>query len=216
MKKILLIEDNQDLSREIKKFIENFQYQVKIVESLKEARESLKEKFDIALLDINLPDGQGIEILSLLKIKGIKTIITTVKNDEDFIINSLDNGADDYIVKPFSLAVLRARIDLALRESLIVSDKKIEYKNFLLDKENKYIFLKGQKLDLSVKELDILSLFIKNPHKIFTREFLLERFWDSNENYVNDNTLTVTIKRIREKIKEESITTIRGIGYKLD
>lgn len=216
MKKILLIEDNQDLSREIKKFIENFQYQVKIVESLKEARESLKEKFDIALLDINLPDGQGIEILSLLKSKGIKTIITTVKNDEDFIINSLDNGADDYIVKPFSLAVLRARIDLALRESLIVSDKKVEYKNFLLDKENKYIFLKGKKLDLSVKELDILSLFIKNPHKIFTREFLLERFWDSNENYVNDNTLTVTIKRIREKIKEESITTIRGIGYKLD
>ncbi|MGO3751605.1 MAG: response regulator transcription factor [Peptoniphilaceae bacterium] len=216
MKKILLIEDNQDLSREIKKFIENFQYQVKIVESLKEARESLKEKFDIALLDINLPDGQGIEILSLLKSKGIKTIITTVKNDEDFIINSLDNGADDYIVKPFSLAVLRARIDLALRESLIVSDKKIEYKNFLLDKENKYIFLNGEKLDLSVKESDILSLFIKNPHKIFTREFLLERFWDSNENYVNDNTLTVTIKRIREKIKEESITTIRGIGYKLD
>lgn len=216
MRNILLIEDNKDLSKEIKKYIENFVYEVFIAESLEEAKNKISGDFNIALLDINLPDGQGIEILSLLKEKGIKTIVTTVKNDEEFIVKSLDNGADDYMVKPFSLAVLRAKIDLALREGIIISDEQIKYKDFLLDKVNKCIFQDGKKLDLTPRELEILSLFIKNPHRIFTRDFLLDRFWDSRESYINDNTLTVTIKRIREKIKGESISTIRGIGYKLD
>ncbi len=216
MRNILLIEDNKDLSKEIKKHIENFEYKVFIAESLEEAKNKLSGDFNIALLDINLPDGQGIEILGLLKEKGIKTIVITVKNDEEFIVRSLDNGADDYMVKPFSLAVLRARIDLALRQEIIISDNQIKYKDFLLDKVNKCIFQGGKKLDLTPKELEILSLFIENPHRIFTRDFLLDRFWDSRESYINDNTLTVTIKRIREKIKGESISTIRGIGYKLD
>lgn len=216
MKKILLVEDNRDLSIEIKKYIEKFNYSITIVETLTECKNIVKEKFDLALLDINLPDGLGIDILSLLKEKNIKTIIITVKNDEDFIVRALDSGADDYMVKPFSLAVLRARIDLCLRNSLIYSEKNILYKDYLLDEENRVIFFSGEKLDLTAREFDILTLFIKNPHRIFTREYLIERFWDIRENYVNDNTLTVTIKRIREKLKGETISTIRGIGYKFD
>lgn len=216
MSKILLIEDNLDLSREIKKYIDKHGHDVYLSANLSDAKKCINSSFDIAILDINLPDGQGIEILSLLKENGIKTIIITVKNDEDFIVNTLDSGADDYIVKPFSLSVLRARIDLALRNNLIFSDNQVKYKRFTLDEENGYILLDDKKLDLTAKEMQILSLFIKSPHKIFTRDFLLERFWDSRENYINDNTLTVTIKRIREKIKGESISTIRGIGYKLD
>lgn len=216
MKKILLIEDNRDLSKEIIKYIEKHKYKIFLSESLEEAKSKLKDHFDVALLDINLPDGRGIEILKLLKEKGVKTIITTVNNDEEFIVKALDSGADDYIVKPFSLAVLRARIDLALRNKLVISDNKIKYNNFILDEVNKCIFLNKEKLDLTPKELEILSLFIKNPNRIFTREFLLNRFWDSREKYVNNNTLTVTIKRIREKIQGETISTIRGIGYKLN
>lgn len=216
MKKILLIEDNRDLSKEIIKYIEKHKYKIFLSESLEEAKSKLKDHFDVALLDINLPDGRGIEILKLLKEKGVKTIITTVNNDEEFIVKALDSGADDYIVKPFSLAVLRARIDLALRDKLVISDNKIKYNNFILDEVNKCIFLNKEKLDLTPKELEILSLFIKNPNRIFTREFLLNRFWDSREKYVNNNTLTVTIKRIREKIQGETISTIRGIGYKLN
>ena len=216
MKKILLVEDNKDLSIEIKKYIEKFNYSITIVETLNECKDIIKEKFDLALLDINLPDGLGIDILSLLKEKNIKTIIITVKNDEDFIVKALDSGADDYMVKPFSLAVLRARIDLCLRDSLMYSEKNILYKDYLLDEENRAIFFSGEKLDLTAREFDILALFLKNPHRIFTREYLIERFWDIRENYVNDNTLTVTIKRIREKLKGETISTIRGIGYKFD
>lgn len=216
MKKILLVEDNRDLSIEIKKYIEKFNYSITIVETLNECKHIMKEKFDLALLDINLPDGLGIDILSLLKEKNIKTIIITVKNDEDFIVKALDSGADDYMVKPFSLAVLRARIDLCLRDSLMYSEKNILYKDYLLDEENRAIFFSGEKLDLTAREFDILTLFIKNPHRIFTREYLIEKFWDIRENYVNDNTLTVTIKRIREKLKGETISTIRGIGYKFD
>lgn len=216
LSKILIIEDNKELSIEIKKYIEKFENEITLVESIAEAMSAIKEDFDLALLDINLPDGDGMKILSLLKEKNIKTIITTVKNDEEFIVKALDEGADDYIVKPFSLAILRARIDLALRDKMTISSSKIQYNNFILDEDNVVICYKNENLDLTKMEFDILSLFIKNPHKIFTRNLLLEKFWDNRGAYVNDNTLTVTIKRIREKISGESITTIRGIGYRLD
>lgn len=216
MHPIILIEDNEDLSKEIKKYMEKLTYQVSIAENIEEAKALLQEPFDIALLDINLPDGSGMDILDLLKSKGIKTIIITAKNEDAFIVQALDSGADDFMVKPFSLAVLRARVDLALRESLDISENQVRYKNFLLDETNQYILLSGEKLDLTVKEMALLALFIKNPHRLFTRDYLLEKFWDTRERYVNDNTLTVTIKRLREKIKGEAITTIRGIGYKLD
>lgn len=216
LSKILIIEDNKELSIEIKKYIEKFENEITLVESIAEAMSAIKEDFDLALLDINLPDGDGTKILSLLKEKNIKTIITTVKNDEEFIVKALDEGADDYIVKPFSLAILRARIDLALRDKMTISSSKIQYNNFILDEDNVVICYKNENLDLTKMEFDILSLFIKNPHKIFTRNLLLEKFWDNRGAYVNDNTLTVTIKRIREKISGESITTIRGIGYRLD
>lgn len=216
MHPIILIEDNEDLSKEIKKYMEKLAYQVSIAENIEEAKALLQEPFDIALLDINLPDGSGMDILDLLKSKGIKTIIITAKNEDAFIVQALDSGADDFMVKPFSLAVLRARVDLALRESLDISENQVRYKNFLLDETNQYILLSGEKLDLTVKEMALLALFIKNPHRLFTRDYLLEKFWDTRERYVNDNTLTVTIKRLREKIKGEAITTIRGIGYKLD
>lgn len=216
MHPIILIEDNEDLSKEIKKYMEKLAYQVSIAENIEEAKALLQEPFDIALLDINLPDGSGMDILDLLKSKGIKTIIITAKSEDAFIVQALDSGADDFMVKPFSLAVLRARVDLALRESLDISENQVRYKNFLLDETNQYILLSGEKLDLTVKEMALLALFIKNPHRLFTRDYLLEKFWDTRERYVNDNTLTVTIKRLREKIKGEAITTIRGIGYKLD
>ncbi len=216
MHPIILIEDNEDLSKEIKKYMEKLAYQVSIAENIEEAKALLQEPFDIALLDINLPDGSGMDILDLLKSRGIKTIIITAKNEDAFIVQALDSGADDFMVKPFSLAVLRARVDLALRESLDISENQVRYKNFLLDETNQYILLSGEKLELTVKEMALLALFIKNPHRLFTRDYLLEKFWDTRERYVNDNTLTVTIKRLREKIKGEAITTIRGIGYRLD
>lgn len=216
MRKILLIEDNTDLSSDIKAYIERFDYVVSVAGSLGEGQALLKEGFDLALLDMNLPDGDGLILLKAFQEAGIKTIITTVKNDENFIVACLDQGADDYMVKPFSLALLRARIDLALRDLVTISDDQVRYKDFLLDMGNWAIFYQGEKLDLGPKEFDLLALMLQHPHRIFTRDFLLGRFWDDVGAYVNDNTLTVTVKRIREKIGKDCISTIRGIGYRLD
>ncbi len=216
MNKILLIEDNIDLSNQIKTYLERYNYDIDIASNIEDAISLIENKYDIALLDINLPDGSGIILLEKLKFHSIKTIITTVKDEEDFIVNALDKGADDYITKPFSLAVLRARIDVILRDIVSINNSKIEYRDFTLDKDNLKIIYKDKIVDLTVKEFEILSVFIENPHRIFTRENLLEIFWDTNENYVNDNTLTVTIKRIREKTDKSIIKTIRGIGYRMD
>ncbi len=150
---------------------------------------------DVALLDINLPDKDGQYLIERLKDKDIRVIVTTVKNDEDFIIASLDRGADDYLTKPFSLAILRARIDAVLRTIPLSQDKIITYKDI--------------KIDLNL-------LFIKNPLRVYTRSQLLEMFWEDRDKFVNDNTLTSTIKRIREKLDREVITTVRGIGYRMD
>lgn len=215
MKKILLIEDNTDLANQIKSYLEKENYIVDIATGIQDATRHIKSQYDLSLLDIHLPDGIGIELLSLLKEHRQRVIITTIKDDENFIIQALDNGADDYITKPFSLGVLRARMDACLRNSVHSSDE-IRYKGFVFDKSNGCIFFENKMLDLTPKELELLSLFIQYPHRIFTREYLLKNYWDIHENYVNDNTLTVTIKRIREKTGKESILTIRGIGYRMN
>lgn len=171
---------------------------------------------DVALLDINLPDKDGQHLIERLKDKDIRVIITTVKNDEDFIIAALDQGADDYLTKPFSLAILRARIDAVLRTMPISQDKSISYKDIKIDLNQSKVYFKSKLIELTPLEYEILVLFIKNPHRVYTRGQLLEMFWEDRDKFVNDNTLTSTIKRIREKLDREVITTARGIGYRMD
>ena len=215
MKKILLIEDNIELSSQIMAYFAGKAYQIDLSVDIKSALDLVDNQYDLALLDINLPDGSGLELLRTLKEKNIRTIIMTVKDEDDFIVHALDSGADDYITKPFSLAVLRARIDLALRDSVIESQGNLKYKDFILDESNIKIYYKNRQIDLTSREYEILKTFLKSPNRIFTRDFLLDYFWDQRENLVNDNTLTVTIKRIREKTFKDAIETIRGIGYRM-
>lgn len=216
MKKILLVEDDKNLSDQISTYLEKNDYQIIKAFSFKEALEKIDLSFDLALLDMNLPDKEGIGLLEICKSKNIKVLILTVKNDEKFIVQALDSGADDYITKPFKLEILRARIDKSLRNIEINKDSKHYFKDLYLDEKKAIFFYKEKELDLTRLEYEILSLFIKNPNRIFTRDFLLERFWDSREKYVNDNTLTTTIKRIRDKSDKKIIKTVRGIGYRMD
>ncbi|ABW18285.1 two component transcriptional regulator, winged helix family [Alkaliphilus oremlandii OhILAs] len=216
MYKILLIEDDKKISMQIREFLEKMDYKVAIANSFEDAIAKINESFDLALLDINLPDKEGTGLLRILKDNKIRVIITTVKNDENFIVKSLDNGADDYLTKPFNLSVLRARIDATLRTFPINSGNKIKYKNFILDIDNGTIYYKGKSVDLAALEFEVLSLFIKNPNRIFTRNQLLTMFWEDRNQFVNDNTLTATIKRIRDKTSISIITTIRGIGYRIE
>ena len=215
MKKILIIEDNEDIGLQLKKYLMKNGYEVDLAKSFYEATYKINIDIDLALLDINLPDKEGQHLIEKLKEKDIRIIVTTVKNDENFIIDALDQGADDYLTKPFSLRVLRARIDAVLRTLPITQDKSISYKDIKIDLNNTEVYFKNKKIDLTPLEYEILLLFTKNPHRVYTRSQLLENFWEDRDKFVNDNTLTSTIKRIREKLDREIITTVRGIGYRM-
>ena len=216
MKSVLIIEDNKEIASQMEKYLVNNGYEVEIASSFYEANYMMNVDMDVALLDINLPDKEGQHLIKKLKDKDIRVIVTTVKNDEDFIIAALDQGADDYLTKPFSLAILRARIDAVLRTIPISQDKSISYKDIKIDLNQSKVYFKGNLVDLTSLEYEILVLFIKNPNRVYTRGQLLEMFWEDRDKFVNDNTLTSTIKRIREKIDREVITTVRGIGYRMD
>ena len=216
MKSILIIEDNKEIALQMEKYLVNKGYEVKLASSFYEANYKMNLDMDVALLDINLPDKDGQHLIKKLKDKDIRVIVTTVKNDEDFIIAALDQGADDYLIKPFSLAILRARIDAVLRTIPISQDKSISYKDIKIDLNQSKVYFKENLVDLTSLEYEILVLFIKNPNRVYTRGQLLEMFWEDRDKFVNDNTLTSTIKRIREKIDREVITTVRGIGYRMD
>lgn len=215
MKKILIIEDNEDIGLQLKKYLIKNGYEVDLAKSFYEATYKINIDIDLALLDINLPDKEGQHLIEKLKEKDIRIIVTTVKNDENFIIDALDQGADDYLTKPFSLRVLRARIDAVLRTLPITQDKSISYKDINIDLNNTEVYFKNKKIDLTPLEYEILLLFTKNPHRVYTRSQLLENFWEDRDKFVNDNTLTSTIKRIREKLDKEVISTVRGIGYRM-
>ena len=216
MKSVLIIEDNKEIALQMEKYLVNNGYEVEIASSFYEATYKMNVDMDVALLDINLPDKDGQHLIERLKDKEIRVIVTTVKNDEDFIIAALDQGADDYLTKPFSLAILRARIDAVLRTLPISQDKIIRYKEIKIDLNNSKVYFKADQVELTLLEYEILALFIKNPHRVYTRGQLLEMFWEDRDRFVNDNTLTSTIKRIREKLDREIITTVRGIGYRMD
>ena len=216
MVSILIIEDNKEIALQMEKYLVNNGYEVEIASSFYEASYKMNVDMDVALLDINLPDKDGQYLIGKLNDKDIRVIVTTVKNDEDFIIASLDQGADDYLTKPFSLAILRARIDAVLRTIPLNVDKIITYKDIKIDLNNSKVYFKENVVELNALEYEILLLFIKNPHRVYTRSQLLEMFWEDRDKFVNDNTLTSTIKRIREKLDREVISTVRGIGYRMD
>lgn len=216
MKSVLIIEDNKEIALQMEKYLLNNGYAVELASSFYEAKYMMNVDMDVALLDINLPDKDGQHLIERLKDKDIRVIVTTVKNDEDFIVAALDQGADDYLTKPFSLAILRARIDAVLRTIPLSQDKIIIYKDIKIDLNDSKVYFKNNQIDLTPLEYEILLLFIKNPHRVFARSQLLEMFWEDRDKFVNDNTLTSTIKRIREKLDREVISTVRGIGYRMD
>lgn len=212
---ILLIEDDGQIVDQIQEYLEKRNYKVETVPTYQEALYRLNNYYDLALVDINLLDGSGESLIPKMKEKGIRVIVTTVKNDENFIVNTLDQGADDFLTKPFSLEILRARIDANIRNICVVEDSKIIYQDFILEPTQARISYQNQMVQLTSLEYELLSLFIQNPNRVFTRSQLLERFWENKNKFINDNTLTATIKRIRNKTNYHSILTVRGIGYRM-
>lgn len=219
MKKILLIEDNEAIIMGLKYSLEQENFQVISAKTAKESKEKLDNKnIDIVLLDVSLPDGNGFEICKEIKEKNDMPIIfLTAQDEETSIVLGLDLGADDYIVKPFRTRELISRIKSVLRRYGKKEENNIiQYKDIKIDTISAKVYKNNKEIIFTSLEYRILLMLFTNQNKLITREQLLEKIWDITGNFVNDNTLTVYIKRIREKLEDDSIIkTVRGLGYRI-
>lgn len=222
MKKILLIEDNNTIVMGLKYLLEKEGFLFKAARKVEESLNILeKEEFDLILLDINLPDGDGFNICKNLKNKkDIPIIFLTARDDEKDIVKGFDIGADDYITKPFRNRELISRINNILRrfEKTVKSEKEniIKIDEIEINTDSAKVTKNGKEIVLTSLEYKILVLLFSNPNVLISRQQILDRIWDVAGNFVNDNTLTVYIKRIREKIDDKEgkiIKTVRGLGY---
>ncbi len=213
---ILLVEDNEILAKGIIYSLEQEKFKVIHKTNAKETIIFLQnEKPKLVILDISLPDGNGFNLYEKnIKDKNIPTIFLTAKDDEDDIVKGLEVGAEDYITKPFSIRELVARINKILlrnKKNSIIKVKDIEF-----DIDKMVVYRDGKEINLTSLELKILNLLFMNLNKVVTRNYIIEKIWEWTGNDVNDNTVTVYLKRIREKLVTDIIITIKGIGYRID
>lgn len=215
---ILLVEDSETIIMGLKYALEQEKYNVKIAKNIIDAKK--EEEYDLVLLDITLPDGNGFDLFKEIKQKNdVPVIFLTARDEETNVVKGLDLGAEDYVVKPFKVRELISRIKVALRRYNKIVQNLIECKGITIDTENREVKSQGKIVELTGLEYRILLMLFTNKNKLVTREMLLDKIWDVAGNFVNDNTLTVYIKRIREKIGDSEgkiVKTVRGIGYRVD
>ncbi len=223
---ILVVEDNANITESFKYFLKMNGFMVSVASSKKQAISYIENyKFDMFLLDVQLPDGTGFELCRYIRSKLDKPIIfISAVAEETNIVYGLDMGADDYIAKPFGNSEVLSRIRCVLRRYMVKEGNSniIKYKNIRVDIDKAKVYNECKEIFLTNLEYKILLMFLNNINKIITRDELLEKIWDVDGNFVNDNSLSVYIKRLRRKIansdcKEGSlIQTVRGIGYILN
>ena len=221
MKHIFLVEDNIEIAKNLIRLLRAEDFAVTHASTQKEAIASLSEnQFDLALIDISLPDGNGFAVCTEIKhIQDIPVIFLTASGDEASVVTGLNMGADDYIIKPFRPRELVARIGTAMRKSGR-APSVFELCGLSVDTTSGVVRKDGNEIFLSALEYRLLLVFINNPKNIITRDRLLDELWDAAGEFVNNNTLTVYIKRLREKIEAnpanpQIILTVRGTGYRL-
>lgn len=225
MEKLLLLEDDISLIDGLTYSLEKNGFSLCVVRTVKEAKNRLREigQYDLLLLDVTLPDGSGFEICEQVRGEGhsIPIIFLTAADEETSIIRGLDSGGDDYITKPFKLGELCSRIRALLRrsgQSKAEDVKEIISGNLRISPLECKVYRKGQPLELSSAEYRLLCLLLQNEGQVLTRERILDRLWDGNGSFVDDNTLSVYIRRLREKVEENPssprhLLTVRGFGY---
>lgn len=225
MERILLVEDNEAIVLGLKYLLAQEGFETRVAVTVREAKETLREKegFDLALLDVMLPDGDGFELCKYMRERfDIPVIFLTAREEESDVVRGFDLGAVDYVMKPFRNRELISRIRNGLRrkEGQGAEDGKLlKCGELSLNPESGKAFVSGKEITLTKLEFRILSAMMTHPGKVFGREEILASVWDLYGNYVNDNTLSVTMKRIREKIGDSDgklIKTVRGMGYRLE
>lgn len=212
--KILLVEDNKSIIKGLEYAFAQNGYSCEYCLSLDEAVRKAPFNYDAAVLDIMLPDGNGFDLFKKIRrYSDLPVIFLTAVDDEDSVVNGLELGADDYITKPFSTRELIARIKRVANKN---SKKNIiTVSGVTLDLDKSAVFENGKQLELTALEYKLLSLLMQNVGKAVTRELIFEKIWDVSGNFVNDNTLTVYIKRIRKKLDADIIKTVKGMGYQV-
>lgn len=220
MDRILLVEDDRDIVRNLRDFLLGEGFEVSDAPGQKRALELLQaERFDLCLLDISLADGNGFGVLAAVKEKGdIPVIFLTASGDEYSVVTGLDMGADDYIAKPFRPRELLSRMRSVLRRTGKIQSV-IELGDLRADTVKGTVLRGSEEILLSALEYRLLLVFLSSQGRILTRTRLLEEIWDAAGDFVSDNTLTVYIKRLRDKIEPNPqlpryILTLRGVGYK--
>lgn len=220
MADIYYVEDDGDISRTVKAFLEQRGYRVSVFSTVRAARHAFQSACPtLALVDWNMPDGSGRELCGWIRSvrKELPIILLTVRGDSGDIVSGFRSGADDYVVKPFELEVLMSRIEALLKRCGDVSRQYLSCGSISLDQKRMLVFREGEEVKLSPSEYQLLLCLLQNKGLIVTREQLLERVWDSSGNFVNDNTLTVAMKRLREKLyKPDCLKTVRSIGYRME
>lgn len=225
MKKILLVEDNETIIKGLAYSLEQENFEVECVRSVREAKASLQDKaIQLAILDISLPDGDGFEICEYIKSQqDIPVIFLTARDEETNVVLGLDMGADDYVTKPFRIRELISRINTVLRRYKQDPERTnlISIQNVVIDVDKAMVYQNQKEVEFTALEYRILLMLFQNANHIITREQILEKIWDIAGNFVNDNTLTVYIKRIRQKLEKDPanpkiIKTVRGIGYRVE
>lgn len=214
MTRLLLVEDDAQIVQSLRDFLREEGYEVRAVGDKRSALAMLEqERFDLALLDVSLPDGSGLDVCRA--IKDTPVVFLTASDDENSVVAGLDLGADDYIIKPFRPRELASRLRSVLRRS--GGSEYLSADSIRLDPQSGTVTKDGREIPLSALQYRLLLILLENKGKLMTRERLLADIWDISGDFVNDNTLTVYVKRLREKLEDESlIKTVRGIGYRID
>lgn len=217
---IYYIEDDESIAKTVKEFLEQRGFRVSLFSTVASAKQDLERSCPaLVLVDWNMPDGNGRALCGWIRAKWreLPVVFLTVRDEARDIISGFENGADDYVVKPFSLDVLLMRIQALLRRTGDVSGQYLSCGPLSLDQNRRLVLCGQEEIPLSPSEYQLLLCLLQNKGKIVTREMLLQRVWDDNGNYVNDNTLTVTMKRLREKLgRPDCLRTVRSVGYRME
>ena len=219
VKRILLVEDDAAIVRTLSEYLRAEGFDVANAAEEAEAVAALSTRPDLLLVDISLRSGTGYGVCRAAKEKGFPVLFLTASDDENSVVKGLDMGADDYIAKPFRPRELLSRIKSVLRR--VGKDESVTVGSVRVDFESGTVYKNGTPISLSALEYRLLGLLLNNRGRLLSRTKLLEDIWDIGGDFVNDNTLTVYIKRLREKLEDDPqnptlIKTVRGLGYRVD
>ncbi len=220
MIEIYYVEDDWAIAEAVKQYLEQKNIRVMRYATLAQAREALASHLpSLVLLDWNMPDGHGDSLCQWIRRnwKELPIIFLTVRGDSAEIVCGFQSGADDYVVKPFTLEVLYARILALLRRTKTAAGQYLSCDGIVIDQKRCTVTYACEEIRLSAAEYHLLLYLMQNKGQTVTRERILEQLWDMNGSYVNDNTLTVTMKRLRDKLSQPAcIKTVRSVGYRME